>query len=139
MRVLEEGGRGQGRGRGVVSKGRGKEIVREKRKRRENWRGKGKERRGRGRGREKGRKKETRLRFSNNCMVQCVTVSNSTIHFSLLLSSQHLQTVWLQAEQSGLKGIHPVMSISSWAGQSHEAGGIGRHWLVRLLVATVLH
>ena len=49
-------------------------------------------------GRGKGRKKETRLRFSNNCMVQCV---NSTTHFSLLLSSQHLQTVRLPAEQSG--------------------------------------
>ena len=35
--------------------------------------GEGKERRGRGRGREKGRKKETRLRFSIDCMVQCVT------------------------------------------------------------------
>ena len=90
VRVLEEGGRGKGRGRGVVSKGRGREIVREKGRRRENWRG-----------REKERKKETRLRFSNNCMVQCVTVSNSTTHFSLLLSSQHLQTVWLPAEQSG--------------------------------------
>ena len=103
VRVLEEGGRGKGRGRGVVSKGRGREIVTEKGRRRENWRGRGIGRRGRGRGRgrEKGRKKETSLRFSNNCMVQCVTVSNSTTHFSLLLSSQHLQTVWLPAEQSG--------------------------------------
>ena len=84
VRVLEEGGRGKGRGRGVVGKGRGREIVREKGRRRENWRERGKE-----------RKKETRLRFSNNCMVQCV---NSTTHFSLLLSSQHLQTVWLPAE-----------------------------------------
>ena len=99
VRVLEEGGRGKGRGGGVVSKGRGRKIVKEKGMRRENWRGKG--RRGRGRGREKGRKKETRLRFSNNCMVQCVTVSNSTTHFSLLLSSQHLQTVWFPAEPSG--------------------------------------
>ena len=84
----------------MVSKGRGREIVRKKGRRRENWR-EGKGRRGRGRGREKGRKKETRLRFSNNCMVQCVNVSHSTTHFSLLLSSQHLQTVWLPAEQSG--------------------------------------
>ena len=29
-----------------------------------------------------------------------VSLSNSTTHFSLLLSSQHLQTVWLPAEQS---------------------------------------
>ena len=72
--------------------------MREKGRRRENWRGRGKGRRGRGRGREKGRIKETRLHFSNNCMVQCVTVLNSTSHFSLLLSSQHLQTVWLPAE-----------------------------------------
>ena len=96
-RVLEEGGRGKGRERGVVSKGRGREIVREKGRRRENWRGRGRKRRGKGR--EKGRKKK--LDFSDNCMVQCVTVSNSTTHFSLLLSSQHLQTVWLPAEQSG--------------------------------------
>ena len=48
--------------------------MREKGRRRENWRGRGKGRRGRGRGREKGRIKETRLHFSNNCMVQCVTV-----------------------------------------------------------------
>ena len=97
VRVLEEGGRGKGRGRGVVSKGRGREIVREKGRRRENWRGRGKGRRGRGRGREK----ETRLRFSNNNMVQCVTVSNSTTHSSLLFPSHHLQTVWLPGEQSG--------------------------------------
>ena len=101
MRVLEEAGREKGRGRGVVSKGRGREIVREKGRRRKNWRGRGKGRRGRRRGKEKGRKKETRLCFCNNCMVQCVTVSNSTTHFSLLLSSQHLQTVWLPAEPSG--------------------------------------
>ena len=95
--VLEEGRRGKGRGREAVSKGKGREIVREKGRRRENWRGRGKEEEGE----RKGRKKETRLRFSNNCMVQCVTVSNSTHHFSLLLSSQHLQTVWLPAQQSG--------------------------------------
>ena len=87
----------------MVSKGRGGENVREKGRRRENWRGrrKGRRGRGRGRGREKGRKKETRLCFSNDCMVQCVIVSNSTTHSSLLLSSLHLQTVWLPAEQSG--------------------------------------
>ena len=99
MRVLEEGGRVKGRGRGVVSKGRGREMVREKGKRRElEEEGKGEEREREGEG--KGEEKETRLRFSNNCMVQCVTVSNSTTHFSLLLSCQHLQTVWLPAEQS---------------------------------------
>ena len=85
----------------MVSKERGREIVREKGRRRENWWGRGKGRRERERGREKGRKKETTLQFSNNCMVQCVTVSNSTTHFSLLLSSLYLQTVWLPAEQSG--------------------------------------
>ena len=89
VRVLEEGGRGKGRGREVVSKGRGREIMRKGRMR-ENWRG-----------REKGRKKETRPHFSNNCMVQCVTVSNSITHSSLLLSFQHLHTGWLPAEQSG--------------------------------------
>ena len=98
VRVLEEGGRGKGRGRGVVSKRKGRGIVREKGRRRRI--GGGGERGG-GEREGKGEEKETRLRFSNNCMVQCVTVSNSTTHFSLLLSSQHLQTVWLPEEQSG--------------------------------------
>ena len=32
-----------------------------------------------------------------------------------------------------------MLSISSWAGQSPEAGGIGRHWHGQLPDATVEH
>ena len=96
MRVLQKGGRG-------------KERVRERERDCEGEQKEERELEGEGKGEEgereregKGEEKETRLHFFfNNCMLQCVTVSNSTTHFSLLLSSQHLQTVWLPAEQSG--------------------------------------